>query len=75
MLAVAGHERHTDAGRFVAELLEGHTARRQLIAECRVDVTAEEVLAQPEAHGEIEDDPQVGTCLAAWSSEGPAQLD
>jgi hypothetical protein len=45
VLAVARRKRHTDARRFGAELLERDAARRELVAERRLDVTVPEMLA------------------------------
>ena len=75
VLAVSRRQRHPDAGRVGAELLEGDPARRELVAERRVDVAVPEVLAQAEARGEVEDDLQVRAGLAARRDERPAQLD
>ena len=74
ILAVVRGQGHAHAGRLGAELLERHTARRELVAPRGVDVAVPEVLAQPQACREREDDLQVRARLATRRRDGGPQL-
>ena len=75
VLAVAGRQRHPDAGRVGTQLLEGDAAGSELVPERGVDVAAEELLAEPEPRRQREDDLQVRAGLAPGCGQRCAELD
>lgn len=72
---VASGQRYAHTCRLRAQLLERYAARRQLMAERRVDVAVPEVLTEPESRGEGEDDGEIRARLAPESHERCSELD
>ncbi len=60
---------------MLAQLFESDAARRQLVAPGCVDVTIEEVFAETQPGGEVEDDFEVGSGLADPLDKRSAELD
>ena len=74
VLPVAGLERQADTRGGGAELFERDAARRELVLPAGVDVSVEELLAESEPGGEVEDDLDVRAGLTHGRHQRGAQL-